>query len=1297
MNEDEQTLNAFSAPNRRDAYTQARAATPEQKGLSYTDLLFDNIFGLDNEYESTGETIKKALVEDPYGTVKGMATSAYEGAVDLARNPYAVLGRTVEDTAGSLNRVATEDLDEKLKRMYGVSYEEATPEQVTKAREVVASDVMTVAGAIPGGATVKGVGTVAKGVARAIPEGVKTQAVNIAESLLTGGYDPVSRIFAGENARNFPRGKVARAQRLLNRGEDPQKIYEETGIEFLPQTERNFMRPVFSIDPEGMSVRDFDALQQVIPSASTDQLAKGESGIVKLPIKDVVDFSEFYDNYPQVEKFEVTFDPDRPKSTASFDAANKQLNLSMDDLGDTTPDKIRSIIIHELQHGVQAVEGTSGGAASEWFLDRSFEKSPRTGEWEKIGPWKTAAKDMSQDVDKLNKLEQVSKDAMKAYITGVKNNLSPEELDKLARKADSTLNVFIADRDRLEDWAFKKYQENQGEIESRAAQLWAKLTPEERLKTKPSDIYNKASDNPTAFYARLGEKPFYGDNDMPTARLPANNEGELRKRLNTDVQMLNMQDFKVDNPGGEWLEGKQKRASEYPDRKFMVGSTTGVIGGKSDFFLPTNILKDIPGLADEKRSKGEIQYDKLLSDAKENGFDPDQKGNKIVVAVNHFGQPYLLEGNTRVAVANTLNVPKVKVEVRYWNGAEGVDGPMNPEKVFGFASENPKSNGEKRQSFEIESQDASSIFGDGATYKLYKHPESGGYIQVLERKDGPASVISLEVPEDFRGQGIGQELQAEAMKNHPSLMGQVSSKAAATTAYRLGRRPYGNPNASLEDVFKLIDENSSVNMLTPDAQKSFGFASENSDTISTNQRYAEGGMVEEEQMNRLMEQGGMTDDGMSREPVTGNNIPPGALASEVRDDVDAKLSGGEYVVPADVLRYYGVRFFEDLRSQAKQGMMEMESAGRIGGVPVDPRGVPMQGQDEELTPEEEQMLAQAMSGMAEGGTVFNRGDFTMNSNAMTSQLYFNPTTGKKQTINFLGGQPLGGIPDGFVPWTQALQDTYDATKPATPEPKKKNNNGDDGFGNPEVTTNSYDAWADENYEAITNDPFKFGMDLLKNPNDDGGLFGVLTGKDKDILNIAGANAALKRLEAQGKVNSPEYAALSEEVKKYVGGLSLVERGLIATGVVGMGNQYDAAIERKEEKNPPAATPPAPPAPTEKTDGTVFGAGGVDSPKGDAKGDTLSDGNGGTSYNSPSTNRDRQSAADPRPSTNPTPAPTTTSSQGGSNTYSSSTYGSGSASYTPPKTQAERAGFESGGLVAKPKKPRAKTKGLAGKQ
>ena len=103
-------------------------------------------------------------------------------------------------------------------------------------------------------------------------------------------------------------------------------------------------------------------------------------------------------------------------------------------------------------------------------------------------------------------------------------------------------------------------------------------------------------------------------------------------------------------------------------------------------------------------------------------------------------------------------------------------------------------------------------------------------------------------------------------------------------------------------------------------------------------------MGKAEQMSFLFEEGGIADDGMDRDPVSGNEVPSGSMAEEVRDDIPAQLSEGEYVVPADVVRYYGVRFFEELRSEAKEGLGDMESEGRIGGEPMD---------DDMLSPEEE--------------------------------------------------------------------------------------------------------------------------------------------------------------------------------------------------------------------------------------------------------------------------------------------------------------------------------------------------------
>lgn len=106
--------------------------------------------------------------------------------------------------------------------------------------------------------------------------------------------------------------------------------------------------------------------------------------------------------------------------------------------------------------------------------------------------------------------------------------------------------------------------------------------------------------------------------------------------------------------------------------------------------------------------------------------------------------------------------------------------------------------------------------------------------------------------------------------------------------------------------------------------------------------------------------GGMKDDGMDRDPVSGNDIPVGSTAKEVRDDIPAMLSEGEYVVPADVVQYYGVKMFEDLRIQAKLGLQDMENNGRIGGEPV----------DEDLGDDEQAVLMEIMQ-MNTGGVVGN--------------------------------------------------------------------------------------------------------------------------------------------------------------------------------------------------------------------------------------------------------------------------------------------------------------------------------------
>lgn len=74
----------------------------------------------------------------------------------------------------------------------------------------------------------------------------------------------------------------------------------------------------------------------------------------------------------------------------------------------------------------------------------------------------------------------------------------------------------------------------------------------------------------------------------------------------------------------------------------------------------------------------------------------------------------------------------------------------------------------------------------------------------------------------------------------------------------------------------------------------------------------------------LFEEGGEVDE------VSGNKIPLGSTAKEVRDDQPAMLSEGEMVIPADVVRYFGVEHIMNMRDQAKMGYKKMEAMGQFG-------------------------------------------------------------------------------------------------------------------------------------------------------------------------------------------------------------------------------------------------------------------------------------------------------------------------------------------------------------------------------
>ena len=93
---------------------------------------------------------------------------------------------------------------------------------------------------------------------------------------------------------------------------------------------------------------------------------------------------------------------------------------------------------------------------------------------------------------------------------------------------------------------------------------------------------------------------------------------------------------------------------------------------------------------------------------------------------------------------------------------------------------------------------------------------------------------------------------------------------------------------------------------------------------------AEGGAVPMKEQMSMFENGGLMDEGGTVDPVSGNDVPPGSTQEEVRDDIPAQLSEGEFVFPADVVRYIGLGNLMRMRQEAKMGLKIMDEMGQMG-------------------------------------------------------------------------------------------------------------------------------------------------------------------------------------------------------------------------------------------------------------------------------------------------------------------------------------------------------------------------------
>ena len=247
-------------------------------------------------------------------------------------------------------------------------------------------------------------------------------------------------------------------------------------------------------------------------------------------------------------------------------------------------------------------------------------------------------------------------------------------------------------------------------------------------------------------------------------------------------------------------------------------------------------------------------------------------------------------------------------------------------------------------------------------------------------------------------------------------------------------------------------------------------------------------MALEKQME-LFNDGGLLDEGGTVDEESGNDVPVGSLKKEVRDDIPAQLSEGEFVMPADVVRYHGLDKMMALRDEAKIGLQRMEDMGQMGNADeaILPDDVPFGLEDLDIAEDPLEMQVggfvqpfttmppapnfsqpytpptQSYTPMAPT-TIPNFSNFIQPPAGMRPEVrvYINPQTGEERQITFINNQPTVPIPPGFI-----LKSQYTPPPPTpttTPTATQVTQQEDDPSDTPDTSTGGSAAFGGITYD-----------------------------------------------------------------------------------------------------------------------------------------------------------------------------------------------------------------------------------------
>lgn len=275
-----------------------------------------------------------------------------------------------------------------------------------------------------------------------------------------------------------------------------------------------------------------------------------------------------------------------------------------------------------------------------------------------------------------------------------------------------SMNLFTADEWRIlseasaKDWVKRKWPDDHGMT---VEQIYRKESLDTKLEegvARAFEYYTRGEFQPAGAVARIFQKTkeFFqkladyamglGITETEAEVFERIMSGEIGSRVRKDQTLYKQPYDKAsvevtadkkpvsrprlieDIPNDSWLQGKIDYALKKGRNQYGVPHMSSVTGYfRQPVMVPLRVLKGLKG----ERGEQENVRQESLDYIRENWDTVSQEPPYIEVAYN--GEAWVSEGNHRIMVAAEKGLESMPVEIRYFDGGQRRNGPLNPSRI----------------------------------------------------------------------------------------------------------------------------------------------------------------------------------------------------------------------------------------------------------------------------------------------------------------------------------------------------------------------------------------------------------------------------------------------------------------------------------------------------------------------------------------------------------------------------------------------------------------------------------------